>query len=514
MNNPRTDNPSVKADSPPIEVDGAGPSMRALTSGLQGRESELWDFIEHAAVALQWVGEDGTILWANEAELRLLGYSRGEYVGHNIIEFHVDEPVIQDMLRRLKSNEQIDGCEARLRCKDGSIRYVSISSGVYRENGRFVHTRCVTLDISERKKTVELHQRLAAIVESSDDAIVSKDLNGFIRSWNRGAERIFGYTADEIIGKHISTLAPPGRADEIPDILQRLSRGERVDHYETKRKAKDGRILTVSLTISPIRDDTGAVIGASKVARDITERHTQDQALRQANAALSRSNADLQQFAYSASHDLQEPLRMISTYSELLREEFGGKLGPDGDKYIGYTIQGALRMAQLLKDLRVYTLASTSGQAPTEDIDAGIILHKALANLEAAIKDSGASITLAALPHVRIFDFQLEQLFQNLIGNAIRYKSSEPPRIHVAVVRQENDWLFSVQDNGIGIDPQYQEQVFGLFTRLHSAAEYPGTGLGLAICRRIIERGGGRIWVESELGRGSTFFFTIPHRPI
>ncbi len=455
------------------------------------------------------MGEDGTILWANEAELRLLGYSRDEYVGHNIIEFHVDEPLIRDILRRLRGNEQINGCEARLRCKDGSIRYVSINSSVYRHDGRFVHTRCVTLDISERKKSEEVHQRLAAIVESSDDAIVSKDLNGIIKSWNRGAERIFGYTAEEIVGKHISILAAPGRVDEIPDILRRLARGERIDHYQTKRKTKDGRILTVSLTISPIRDASGTIVGASKVARDITQREQQEREILRANAALTRSNADLQQFAYSASHDLQEPLRMVATYSELLRREFGGKLGPSGDQYINYTIQGALRMEELLKDLRAYTIASTAEQAPPEDIDAAAILAKALASLEAAIKESGASITSAALPRVHIHDFQLQQLFQNLIGNAIRYRSSEPPRIHVAAVSRDSDWLFSVQDNGIGIDSQYKEQIFGLFKRLHSSAEYPGTGLGLAICQRIVEREGGRIWVESEPGRGSTFFFTV-----
>jgi light-regulated signal transduction histidine kinase (bacteriophytochrome) len=248
------------------------------------------------------------------------------------------------------------------------------------------------------------------------------------------------------------------------------------------------------------------------VGRDITERMRQEQALREANEALTQSNADLQQFAYSASHDLQEPLRMVATYSEMLKKKFGDKLGPSGDEYISYAIQGALRMEQLLKDLRSYTQASTSGQEPTEDIDAGSILDKALANLTAAIKDSGASISHTALPAVRMHEFQLEQLFQNLIGNAIRYRGSDAPRIHVAAARQRDKWLFSVQDNGIGIDPQYKEQVFGIFKRLHSAAEYPGTGMGLAICQRIVQRAGGRIWVESELGRGSTFFFTIPCR--
>jgi PAS domain S-box-containing protein len=508
----RTEVQSLSPNSAEPETNPNGSASFLSAAGvadLQQRERELRDFIENVAVALHWVAEDGTILWANQAELRLLGYSREEYIGHNIMEFHVDESVILDILRRLKNDEELNGCEARLRCKDGSLRHVSINSSVYREEGRFVHTRCVTLDITDQK-TSELQERLAAIVESSDDAIIAKDLNGIIQSWNRGAERIFGYRAEEIVGKHISTLAAADVIDEIPDILARLARGERVDHYVTKRKTKDGKIVTVSLTVSPIRDATGSIIGASKVARDMTERDRHEQALREANAALTRSNADLQQFAYSASHDLQEPLRMVATYSEMLRREFGAKLGPSGDEYIGYTIRGALRMEQLLNDLRAYTLASTSGEEPTDNLDAGQILDKALANLEAAIMESGALITRADLPRVRIHEFQLEQLFQNLIGNAIRYRSSDIPRIHVAAERQGREWLFSVRDNGIGIDPQYKEQIFGLFKRLHSASEYPGTGMGLAICQRIVERRGGRIWVESEPGRGSTFFFTIP----
>jgi light-regulated signal transduction histidine kinase (bacteriophytochrome) len=283
-----------------------------------------------------------------------------------------------------------------------------------------------------------------------------------------------------------------------------------VDHYQTKRKTKDGRILTVWLTVSPIRDATGKIVGASKIARDITDRDRQEEVLRQANEALTSANADLQQFVYSASHDLQEPLRMVSIYSEMLKRDFGEKLGPDGAEYIGYTMQGALRMEQLLHDLRAFMHASTSVQESAEEIDAWTVLDKALRNLETAIKESGASITVTSLPHVRLLEFQLEQLFQNLIGNAIRYRSTAPPQIEVAARMQGQYWLFSVQDNGIGIGPEYKEQVFGLFTRLHSVAEYPGTGMGLAICKRIVERAGGRIWVESEVGRGATFFFTVP----
>jgi light-regulated signal transduction histidine kinase (bacteriophytochrome) len=193
-----------------------------------------------------------------------------------------------------------------------------------------------------------------------------------------------------------------------------------------------------------------------------------------------------------------------------LRRQFGGQLGPHGDEYIGYTVQGALRMEQLLRDLRAYTLASSAAQQPAEEIEAGESLDKALAALAAAVKESAACITRSELPRVRFHEFQLEQVFQNLIGNSIRYRSSEPLRIHVAAEPKAQAWLFSVSDNGIGIDPQYKEQVFEMFKRLHSTAAYPGTGMGLAICQRIVERAGGNIWVESETGRGSTFFFTIP----
>jgi PAS domain S-box-containing protein len=365
---------------------------------------------------------------------------------------------------------------------------------------------------ADPRKLPAVREHLAAIVESSDDAIVSKDLNGIIRSWNRGAERIFGYKAQEVIGHHISMLAPPEVADDIPRILACIARGERVEHYQTKRRTKDGRILTVSLTVSPVRDASGKIIGASKVARDITLRELQEAAIREANAALMRSNADLQQFAYSASHDLKEPLRMVSAYVEMLQRKFGGKLGPVGDDYIRYAAQGASRMEQLLADLVAYTHASTVGEEPTEGIDAKKVLTGALGNIAAAINDSGASVSYTALPTVRMHEFQLQQVFQNLIANAIRYRSSAAPRIHIAAEQREKEWLFSVEDNGIGIDPQYKEQIFGIFKRLHSAAEYPGTGMGLAICERLIQRAGGRIWVESELGRGSTFFFTVPIR--
>jgi PAS domain S-box-containing protein len=369
---------------------------------------------------------------------------------------------------------------------------------------------CYFRDIGERKRAEQVANRLAAIVESSEDAIVSKTLDGIIRSWNQGAERLFDYTADEAIGQSITIIIPPDRLDEEAAILERLNEGERVEPFETIRSRKDGTRVNVSLTISPLRDEGGRVVGASKIARDITDRVRQEQDLQAANAALQLANEDLQQFAYSASHDLQEPLRSVAIYCQMLREEYSATLGPDGQKYLGFAVQGARRMEDLLKNLRLYMQVTTADMAPVSVTDANQALHNALLNLKVAIEENGASVAGSDLPHVAMQPGQLELVFQNLITNAIHYRSDLPPQIRVAAARLAEGWVFSVQDNGVGIEPRFHEQIFGLFKRLQARAENPGSGMGLAICQRIIKRAGGRIWVESILDRGSTFLFTIP----
>jgi PAS domain S-box-containing protein len=369
----------------------------------------------------------------------------------------------------------------------------------------------VTRDVSERKRAERDTLLLSAIVDSSDDAIISKDLNGIITSWNRSAERMFGYTAEEATGQPVAALLIPcDRQDEEPDILAKLRNGERVDHFETKRRRKDGTLLDISLTISPVRDSRGTIIGASKIARDITAQVRNQQELAYSNASLVRSNADLEQFAYSASHDLQEPLRMVLAYSEMLRRKLGDQLGSSGEEYLGFVIEGAQRMEQLLRDLRTYTHTLTAHDGPLPLSKPEIAIERTIKNLQATIEESGAEVTLHPLPQVRMHEFQLEQLFQNLIANAIRYRGDEHPRIELGAEPDGNGWKFFVRDNGIGIDPEYREHIFGIFKRLHTSSEYSGTGMGLAICQRIVERAGGRIWVESQPGRGATFYFTLP----
>ena len=260
---------------------------------------------------------------------------------------------------------------------------------------------------------------------------------------------------------------------------------------------------------SPLLDAEGTYCGRIWYFYDITERKRAKEKLKLTLADLERSNRELEQFAYVASHDLQEPLRMVSSYTQLLARRYQGKLGADADEFIAYAVDGANRMQGLINDLLAYSRVGARVKG-FEPADCTAVLDQALANLKAAIDKNGAVVTHDPLPTVMADNLQLVQLFQNLIGNAIKFHVEEPPRIHILAEQKGNEWVFSIRDNGIGIEPQYAERIFVIFQRLHAREEYPGTGIGLAICKKIVERRGGRIWVESQPGIGSTFYFTIP----
>jgi PAS domain S-box-containing protein len=353
--------------------------------------------------------------------------------------------------------------------------------------------------------------QLASIVESSEDAILSKSLDGTIRTWNRSATRLFGYAPEEAIGRPVTILIPLDHHGEEPAILARVSRGERIAHYETVRVRKDGTLVDVSLSVSPIRDASGRIIGAAKILRDISARKHAEQQLAERAERLAQSNEELEQFAYVASHDLQEPLRMVSSYTQLLARRYRDKLDDNAREFIQYAVDGATRMQVLINDLLAYSRLDTRGGdfVPTSSQAA---LERALANLRLAIEESGAAVTHGPLPTVIADAVQLTQLFQNLVGNALKFRGAEPARVHVSAERSDDDWLFAVRDNGIGIDPSYGERIFVIFQRLHGRTEYPGTGIGLAICKKIVERHRGRIWLDVASGPGATFRFTLPAR--
>ena len=589
--------------------------------------------VETTPECVKIVAPDGTLLFMNPPGLEMVGAPCPEaVVGKSV--YNVIAP--EDQERFCDFNKMIcSGERGSLQFEivglKGERRHMETHAApLQHADGTTVHL-AVTHDITERKRAEGTSFLLSAIVDSSDDAIISKNLEGVISSWNKSAQRLFGYTAEEAIGQTVaSLLIPEDRQEEEPDILARLRRGERVDHFETVRRRKDGSLLDISLTISPVRNRKGVIIGASKIARDITESkrvraklmesearfrqladsmpqivwtarrdgfvdyfnerwyeftgfgrdaqrdaswerilHPEDcdrtretwhaavslgepyniehrffdrrenrwrwfitRAIPVRDAAgkvvkwfgtstdiddqkriedqLRRANQDLEQFAFSASHDLQEPLRSIKIYSELLMKRHAPRLDGEALKFMSFLRNGATRMEALVRDLLTYTQA-TKFDEPPKVTNANEALKTALANLSGAIMETGAQVTNGPLPSLPVNGTHLQQLFQNLIGNAIKYRSPERlPAVHVEAERQKEHWVFSVSDNGMGIDPDYKESIFGLFKRLHSSNEYAGTGIGLAICRRIVDRYQGRIWVESEPGRGSTFRFTLP----
>jgi light-regulated signal transduction histidine kinase (bacteriophytochrome) len=263
--------------------------------------------------------------------------------------------------------------------------------------------------------------------------------------------------------------------------------------------------------LSPLDSAEGILVTAA--IRDISVRTAAEANLRQKIEELNRSNEELGQFAYIASHDLQEPLRMVASYTQLLSKRYKGQLDADADEFIGFAVDGASRMQRLIEDLLAYSRVATTG-SELRDTSSELALEQALQNLYWAIKDSGALVTHDPLPGVQADETQLVQLFQNLVGNAIKYQVSGIPEVHIsATKRDETSWNFAVKDNGMGIDPQYFERIFGMFQRLHKRNEFSGTGVGLAICKKIVERHGGRLWVESQLGQGSTFGFALAGTP-
>jgi PAS domain S-box-containing protein len=384
--------------------------------------------------------------------------------------------------------------------------------------------------VEARLRLVEARYR--TLVEQMPVVTFLAALNGGVNELyvSPQIESLLGFTQKEWLENPVlwyRQLHPEDQERWHHEFARTCAAGERF-RSEYRFLARDGRVVWVHGEAQMVRDEAGQPLFLQGIAYDITEKKQAEEVLRrlnvelerrvqertaelkQANAELARSNAELEQFAYIASHDLQEPLRMVSSFTQLLAENYRGKLDAAADDFIGYAVDGAVRMKQLINDLLTYSRVGRTGDGWTPT-DCATVFANARANLRKAIEECAAEVTADPLPTVRAERSQLLQVFQNLCGNAIKFrKHNEPPRVHVTARRQGAKWLFSVRDNGIGIDPQYAERIFLVFQRLHNREKYPGTGIGLAICKKVVERHGGHIWMESQPGQGSTFFFTLP----
>lgn len=352
---------------------------------------------------------------------------------------------------------------------------------------------------------------LQSIVDVSDDAIISIDTEQNIILFNQGAEKIFGYKASEIIEKPLDLLIPlaakPNHREHVKSFSDSPVQARRMAERATiKGRRKSGEEFPAEATISKVIADGQMIF--TVILRDITERKKAEESLEHYARELARSNLELEQFTYVASHDLQEPLRMISNFCQLLKDDYQDKkLDEAGFDYIDFAIDGAKRMRVLIEDLLRFSRLQRTDK-PKKRVDVSAILKVVLGDLKMLIDEKGAVVNVEPLPKLIGDDVQLSQLFQNLVSNSLKFCDSSPV-VNLRCKELESEWLFSVEDNGIGIDPKYFDKIFLIFQRLHSNDKYPGTGIGLALCRKIVEQHRGRIWLESEPGQGTKIFFTV-----
>jgi PAS domain S-box-containing protein len=420
----------------------------------------------------------------------------------------------------------------RIMHRDGNMRWVR-DIARYQQGTDSSCIQGVVQDITDRKQAES--QREAALealraerdraqgyLDTVETIIVALNREGRITAINRKGCQLLGYAEAELVGQSWFDAClpqPDGMEKVYPYFLRLLAGGQITEYFENPIVTRSGAQRQIAWHNALLRDAQGKIIGTLGSGEDITERVRAEESLQATLAELQRSNAELEQFAYIASHDLQEPLRMVTSFVQLLADRYRGQLDADADEFIGYATDGAKRMQQLILDLLEYSRVGTRGQPP-QPTNAAAALADALWNLGLTIEDTRAIVTHDPLPVVLADSVQLSQLFQNLIGNAIKFRGAEPPRVHISaretspretfeVSETSKVWEFAVRDNGIGIEPQYFERIFVIFQRLHKRSEYPGTGIGLAICKKIVERHGGRIWVESQPEQGSAFYFTL-----
>ena len=485
---------------------------------MEGRYRGL---LEAAPDAMVVVNEDGEIVLLNVQAEKQFGYRRHELVGQkvkNIIPEGFAERLIADGTRTAAEAvaQQIGtGIELYGRRKDGSDFPIEIMLSPL-ESAEGILVTAAIRDISVRK-TAEQHLaqmegRYRGLLEAAPDAMVVVNQGGDIVLLNVQAEKQFGYRRDELVGQKVKNIIPEGFAERLiadgtrtaaEAVAQQIGTG-----IELKGRRKHGSEFPIEIMLSPLESPEGVLVTAA--IRDITERKKSEHQLVKTVGELKRSNDELQQFAYVASHDLQEPLRMVASYTQLLSKRYKGRLDSVADEFIAYAVDGSNRMQGLIQDLLAYSRAGTNEKGLRE-VSSEKALKYALSNLQATIQESGALVTHDSLPSITSDDTQLIQVFQNLVGNAIKYRSAEVPHVHVSATKNGGkDWIFSVRDNGLGIDPQYFERIFVLFQRLHGREQFKGTGIGLTICKKIVERLGGRIWVESQPEKGSIFYFSLP----
>jgi PAS domain S-box-containing protein len=472
--------------------------------------------VESAPTAMVMIDQTGTILLVNAEMERLFGYHREELLQHKIEillpeRFKANHPGMRSRFFTTPESRRMGaGRDLFAARKNGTEFPVEIGlNPVNTDEGQFV--LAAILDISERKR---LEMLFRATVESAPVAMVMIDTTGTIQLVNSEMERLFGYERQVLLHQKIEVLIPqryrahhPGLRTGFFDTPQARRMGAGRDLNGLRR---DGTEFPVEIGLNPVQTEDDTLVLAAIV--DLTERQrAADAALQRTNEALERSNIELQRFTYVASHDLQTPMRNVASFVELLQATYTDQLDAQANDWIGRIVQSVKQLQTLVRDLLEYSQVNAQAH-PFTPVPGREVFDAAVTLLESSIRESGAQVSCGELPVLTGDRSQLVQLLINLIGNSLKYRGTEVPQIRVEADRLDGEWRIMVRDNGIGIDPRYHDRIFEIFERLHDQRSHPGSGIGLAVCRRVVHRHGGRIWVESESGTGSRFYFTIPEQ--
>jgi PAS domain S-box-containing protein len=497
--------------------------LKQAESALKRRELHFRTLIDNISEIITVLDSDGKIIYQSSSIELVLGYSMEETIGKSCFDFvnPDDIPVLlkvfKDIVKKPGASRTI---EYRFRHKNGSWRILEVTGRTFIDDSGSICINATSRDITERKHQEEALIKAKAeaaaartakeTIDSMMDPVVITDLLENITQFNNAFTDLLGYNS-EMIGEHPTKIIIEKDVPKVQKEIKECIKTGFVKNFECTAVSKDKKEFLVLFNITQLKNSADNPIGLILVARDITERKEAEQKLRQTLEDLERSNAELEQFAYVASHDLQEPLRMVASFLQLLELRYKDKIDEDANEFIAYAVDGANRMQQMINDLLMYSRVGTRGKS-FKRTDSKVALGLAIANLYIAINENNAVITQDSLPIIMADSSQLVQVFQNLIGNAIKFRRDALPKIHISAERKGNEWIFSVIDNGIGIESKHFERIFLIFQSLHNKINYPGSGIGLSICKKIVERHGGRIWVESQPGKGSTFNFTIPIR--
>jgi PAS domain S-box-containing protein len=492
-------------------------AKRKAEKALRDSEEKYRKLFESNIDGISHVDMEGKFLDCNQAFLDMVGYSMEEIKEMNFQHLTPQKWSKEDenAITQIMTKGYCDEYEKEFIRKDGTLFPFNLKGWVIRDE-KEVPTGmwAIIRDITERKKAEqklkESEEKYRKIIENTKDGYFEVDLRGNFTFCNDALCKLFEYPPEELIGMNYKRCTTEETCKKAFITLNTIYKtGIEQKNFEYELITKNNKIRYGETTVQLRYDSKGKKVGFSGFIRDMTEKKMAEQELEKMMEELRRSNEELEQFAYVASHDLQEPLRMVASFTQLLQKRYQDKLDQDANDFINFAVDGATRMQGLINDLLIVSRVGTRGK-PFKATDMNVILQDVLNNVSRSIKETNATITNDPLQIIIADDTQMIQLFQNLISNAIKFSGEESPRIHVSGEVKENEWVFSVSDNGIGIDSKYFDRIFIIFQRLHKKEEYGGTGIGLSVCKKIVQRHGGKIWVESELGKGSTFYFSIP----